>query len=123
MSDIEWHITGRQNGKTHRLIEWVKQGRPVDYYPGWDRVILTSSKLEADDIFRRYPELDSHQVYPLNTWSNRFVAGGIQGPVTLGIDNVEYFLNRMLYNTAYSRIAMITGTGECSHGDGSVDDA
>jgi hypothetical protein len=116
MTDIQWYISDRQQGKTAALIEWVKGGNKVGYYPGWDRIILVSSRQEADLLRGGDPEtnkygLEYHQVYYYEEWKNSY-KHGVQGPVVLGIDNVEFFLNRMLFNTAYSRIAMITGTGE-----------
>lgn len=120
MSEIEWFISERQRGKTTALIEWVKQGRKVNYYPGWDRIILVSSRQEADLLRGGEPEtnkygLEYHQVYYLDEWKTMW-QGGVAGPITLGIDNVEFFLNRMLFNTAYSRIAVITGTGKVVNG-------
>jgi len=114
--NIQWYISARQEGKTHALVNWVKGGRKVSYWPYWDRVILVSSRREADILRRpvadetRY-DLDYHQVFTVDEWK-KGIQSRIRGPIVLGIDNIEYFLNRMLFNTGYSQIAMITGTGE-----------
>ena len=103
---IHWYIADRQQGKTHDLITWVMGGSKVDYCPGWDRIILVSSRLEADRL-RDDVLLDRNQIFTLDEWKE---ASGIRGPVQIGIDNVEYFLNRLLFNTA-GTIARATANG------------
>jgi hypothetical protein len=112
---IEWYISERQEGKTEHLIEWVKQGNKVNFYPGWDRVILVASLQEADRLRGGDPAtnkygLEYHQVYALDEWVTRY-PGSVLGPVQIGVDNVEHFLNRTLFGT-YGRVAKITATGK-----------
>lgn len=115
MSNVEWFIADRQQGKTAYLINWVKGGYRVSYYPYWDRIILVSSMHEANLLRGGDPEtnkygLEYNQVYFLDEWLNRY-QGGLTGPVTIGIDNIEFFLNRMLFNT-YGSVKVITATGK-----------
>ncbi len=116
MTEIQWYIAGRQQGKTTDLITWVKGGHKVSYYPYWDRVIITSSIQEANLIRRQLYRADSvdgleyNMVYHWEDWKNAN-HGTIRGRVEIGIDNVDFFLNRMLFINTSSTIVRATATG------------
>ncbi len=72
---------GRQSGKTHQLIEWVKAGS--------DRVIVTHSQAEADRLVREY-KLKSDQVMAFTFPTRRLLQ---QRPnVSIAIDNLDMAL-------------------------------
>jgi hypothetical protein len=115
---IEWYISERQEGKTEHLIEWVKQADKIRSYPFWNRIVLVSSIQEAI-YFRRQlltrqewdssPDgLEYNMVYHLDDWNDMY---SIREPVQIAIDNVEFFLNRLLFNTG-GILVRATATGK-----------
>lgn len=103
-------ISGRQEGKTTRLIDWVKQGRKTQSYPGWDRIMLVPAMADADHIRRaNNPHgLDYRQVFCLAEYK----AGKFgRLPVEIGIDNVDLVLAALL-DTRYDRVEVATMTAE-----------
>lgn len=81
-------VRGRQAGKTHDLVQWVKQGEETDSYPGWSRVILTHSIHEAERIRSLY-ELDYRQVFSAEEWKTARLG---RRPVQIAVDNAELVL-------------------------------
>lgn len=100
-------MRGRQQGKTHELIEWVLEGVKTDSYPNWSRVLLVHNLQEADRLrgFHGQP-LDYRQVFTYDEWS-----GGRIGkiPVLIAVDNAEFYLQRMLGGYHYVDRISING--------------
>jgi hypothetical protein len=79
---------GRQAGKTHELVEWVKEGVETDSYPGWSRVLLTHSIEEAQRLRTRY-SLSYNQVYAASEWKKARLG---RKPVEVALDNADLVL-------------------------------
>ena len=65
---MEILFTGRQEGKTTRLMNWVNDGERIEGYPGWSRVAIVPNRARHNDIKRMYwNELEDfdHRVYTL----------------------------------------------------------
>lgn len=90
---MEVFVGGRRTGKTHRMVEWVKQGRMIDQYPGWNRIILTSTLDEAQRLRHDF-DLDYRQVFSLLEWKNGHIPH--RNAIALGIDNVDMLLFHIL---------------------------
>lgn len=97
-------VNGRQAGKTHALMKWVKEGEETDSYPGWSRVILTHSLEEAQRLRTLY-DLDYRQVFSVNEWKNARLG---RKPVDVAVDNADLILAHMIGQYP-SQVAM-TGT-------------
>lgn len=81
-------VAGRQAGKTHYLIEWVKEGNKVPWYPGWDRIIVTSTVKEAERL-RHMPGVDYHMVYSFIEYTKgRFPNSSLE----IMVDDLEFLL-------------------------------
>jgi hypothetical protein len=91
------YVGDRGDGKTHALIEWVKEGQTRASYPGWTRVLITHTLREAERL-RGYGNpyrLDYRQVFSVHEWrTGRFVREGLQ----IAVDNVDLVLNELLGN-------------------------
>ena len=85
-------VMGRGAGKTHTLIEWVKQGVETKSYPGWSRVILTHSLDEAERL-RRGHGLDYRQVFEVGEWVRARLG---RKPVEVAVDNADLVLSALL---------------------------
>ena len=83
---------GRREGKTHALIEWVKEGEETDSYPGWSRVLLCHSLEEAQRIRTQY-DLDYRQVFAVNEWKTAHLG---HEPVEVALDNADIILTSLL---------------------------
>lgn len=106
---IEWMIADRQEGKTRHLIEWLLEGNAVNYFPGWDRIILVSSRFEVDTL-RNDPQISHTQVFTVDEWIEVLGRKGT-GPLKIAIDNVDYILNRM-FSFATGTIVKATANGK-----------
>lgn len=82
-------ITGRGEGKTTKLMEWVKGGTKVKDYPGWSRVAVVITMRLYLDVKRQYwSDLEDfdHRVYLID----EFVHGRFVSRETVyRIDNFE----------------------------------
>lgn len=61
-------IAGRGEGKTTKLIEWVKGGIMIRQYPGWTRVAVVVDERSYFDLKRQYwDEIEDfdHRVYQI----------------------------------------------------------
>jgi len=85
-------VNGRQAGKTHALVQWVKEGEQTDSYPGWTRVILTHSLEEAQRLRNLY-DLEYRQVFSMGEWKNARLG---RKPVDVAVDNVDMILAHMI---------------------------
>ena len=97
---------GRQAGKTHALIEWVKEGETTDSYPGWSRILLCHSLEEAQRIRTQY-DLDYRQVFAVSEWKTARMG---RKPVEIVLDNADLVLASLLGQSP-TRIT-ITGSAE-----------
>lgn len=100
------YANGRQSGKTYRLIQWVKNGKKTDSYPGWSRILLCHSLDEAQRIRTQY-DLDYRQVFSVSEWQR---ARKGHEPVEVALDNADLVL-AMLLDQRPAYISM-TGTVE-----------
>jgi hypothetical protein len=65
---MEALVTGRQEGKTTRLMSWVKCGIQVEGYPGWSRVAIVPNRARHDymrSIYWKLIDDFDHRVYTL----------------------------------------------------------
>ena len=99
-------VNGRQSGKTHTLVEWIKEGEETDSYPGWSRILLCHSLEEAQRIRQLY-DLDYRQVFAVSEWKTARMG---RKPVDIAVDNVDLILTSYLGQHP-AQIAM-TGTTE-----------
>lgn len=101
---MEIIIGGRGAGKTIALLEWVLEGNKVPYYPGWDRIILTSTVEESMRLQRLLRESvlrvdghhdpdGAHRIYSYHEYQQgRFP----NAPVEYMIDDLEFLLQELL---------------------------
>ncbi len=90
------HATGRQQGKTTRLIEWMMQA-PDDVH----RVLVTHNAREADRLYREYGEklgLERWQFMSAMEVRGEYGATwrGRKGRLELGVDNLDIVLPMLL---------------------------
>jgi hypothetical protein len=78
-------LSGRRAGKTTKLAEWVKEGKRIQAYPYWDRVILTANTAQAKWL-REHFKLDHRQVFVIVDWRG---AQGLHKDVQVSIDNID----------------------------------
>lgn len=78
-------VRPRRAGKTHELLEWVKQGERTDSYPGWSRIILTHTLDEAQRL-RTREDMYYHQVFSVGEWQSARI--GYPSP-EIGVDNLD----------------------------------
>lgn len=97
---------GRQAGKTHALIQWVKEGVETDSYPGWSRVLLTHS-LEDAQRLRTQGDLDYRQVFSVSEWRTARIG---RKPVEVAADNADLLLSIYLGQTP--TLIALTGSAE-----------
>lgn len=83
----------RSEGKTTKLVEWVKQGEPVEYYPGWTRIILCIDFKEADRVRKTF-DLDYTQVFSFNEWTRARL--GLHKTIEVGIDDADEMLQSII---------------------------
>ena len=90
-------VTGRQEGKTTRFMEWVKGGVKVKDYPGWSRVGVVVDERAYLDVKRQYwgdIEDFDHRVYQIK----EFERGHFVSRETLyRIDNFDMVLWDILH--------------------------
>lgn len=102
----------RQAGKTNKLIEWIKEGHLIDSYPGWSRVILTSTIQEADMIRNtklrlQRKEFDTYRwVFSFDEWVRAAVPYSLG--IEVAIDNVDMLLSYMLRGQGLIKVITLT---------------
>ena len=101
---------GRRAGKTHDLIQWVKQGEKMETYPGWSRVILTHSLQEAQRLRTEF-DVDYRQVFSVAEWRSARLGNR---PVEVALDNADLVLAEVLGQMP--RIIAVTGWQEPDRG-------
>ena len=97
--DLKVIAGGRGSGRTTKLVEWLKGGRPLTSYPFWSRVVLTTTQRQAmwlrNDVLRRDPDLrgpflgTSRWVFSIDEWLR---VRGMSREVEVAIDNAEEIL-------------------------------
>jgi hypothetical protein len=107
---VKIFVTPRKAGKTHRLIEWVKQGSKTSQYPGWTRIILVHSLREAERLRGSHSPygLDYRQVFSVEEYRNKARFG--HQPIEIGVDNIEIILSSFL--GGYDQLKVGTLNGE-----------
>ena len=84
---------GRQAGKTYDLIQWVKEGRETNQYPGWSRVLLCHTLAEAQRIRTSY-DVDYRQVFAVSEWTTEYIP--LRHEVQIAVDNADLVLASLL---------------------------
>lgn len=97
-------VRPRRAGKTHELLEWVKQGERTDSYPGWSRIILTHTLDEAQRL-RTREDMYYHQVFSIGEWQSARIGRWVP---EIAIDNADIVLADLLGRP----VDLITMTGE-----------
>ena len=105
-------IAGRQEGKTTKLMEWVKGGVRIDPYPGWSRVAIVANWQRHDVLREKYwAELEDfdHRVYKFD----EFKYGRFPSTETkYRIDDLDAFLSMLFPYTQIHNIDGFTITAE-----------
>lgn len=98
---IELDIRGRRGGKTHAMLEAMRQAPPGEH-----RICVCASRDEAMRLLRDNPDLESWQFVSLHEvmqgqgmWSG--VLYGRGGHIALGLDNLDLMLEQMLHWPVY----------------------
>lgn len=102
---MRFMITGRQMGKTHRMIKWLRQNPHA--------VAVVHSKNEADRLDREYPDVADRIV--LYRHLGTVLRSGNHNQI-VGIDNLDLILHRVLELPPMTEIKFITATGESDNG-------
>jgi hypothetical protein len=97
-------VRPRQAGKTHALVQWVKEGEATNSYPFWSRIILTPSIEQAMRLREEYEDLDYNQVFAWIEWST-MRRGSL--PVEVAVDNLDMIVAEHLRQAP----AVVTWTG------------
>ncbi len=102
----EIHVTGRQQGKTTKMLEWMRAA-PEDEV----RVLVSHTRARSMQLLRENPDLYSWQFVS----SEEMLRGhtthqAIRGRIVLGVDDLDLVLQRLL-NFPIGRISM-TGESE-----------
>lgn len=112
-------VAGRRGGKTQATIQWLLEGRPLDEYPFWSRVIIGSSHEQVLDITRRVREATEHLEDTPVLWDIRKAIWtpddliglqkhrGVRG-LEFAVDNAELVIEQILNQ----RLSFITVTGQ-----------
>lgn len=79
---------GRQEGKTHQLVDWVRDGDPREHYPHYSRVIVVMFDNDRDRMIKTF-NLGVHQVITFATFRRKSV---MYTETEIAIDNAEYVL-------------------------------
>lgn len=115
---MEFHVTGRQVGKTHQLLQWMRKAPPgeVRIYVGHNvqaaMDVYRSTFTETNEYGDKVSEFESWQFVGIQEamkpggWSavRRF---NPEVRLVLGIDNLDLVLRQMLYEP----IGRVTATG------------
>jgi hypothetical protein len=101
-------VGGRRSGKTARLMEWVAEGEPIDQYPHWSRVVLTTtheqSMILRDALKDRYLGRDIYcWVYSVDEWRRAYRTSP---DVEVAIDNADALLQGMVGRHRLARVSM-----------------
>ena len=113
-------VTGRQGGKTTAMIQWLLNGKPIDKYPYWSRVILCPTHEQVVYVTKRV-----HEVTALldeddqSTWDIRKAIWSLEDlnsvrkhhgtrDIEVGVDNMELIVENILNGP----IAFTTMTGK-----------
>ncbi|SRR5258706_1222960 len=54
------YVTGRQGGKTAKLIQWLLEGNPIPNYPGWSHAIVCSTHHQVINLSNRVRKDTEH---------------------------------------------------------------
>lgn len=107
-------VSGRQSGKTTKMIQWLLDGHEIEEYPGWSRVIVCISHAEVVRISKLVRAATADWPETRRTWDLRKAiwfptdTKGRNPGVEFGVDNAELFLSRLLGFTP----TKVTMTGE-----------
>jgi hypothetical protein len=124
---MKFIILDQGEGKTTKLIKWVKQGHEINTWPYWSRIIITHTMQNADLLRNTMRKehgmdrigLDYHQVFFLGEWQNRG-QGAQRESVEVGLDNADLVLQEVLGD--YTKLSVVTATGEFEEGGTSHDE-
>lgn len=117
-------VSGRQGGKTKALIEWMLQGKPIDHYPYWSRVIICPTKESVVYMTNRLWQATRHmgdvrEVYDIRkaVWSLNDLTTSKKHHGTrdleFGVDDAELVIAQILNQP----LSFITLTGELVHNE------
>lgn len=90
-------LAGRREGKTTRLIEWALQGRPLDAWPNWNRLILVATRRECENAILDFE------------WADRLLrerGGPALAKIVLSADRDDYALRTRLRLRSDITVAM-----------------
>lgn len=88
---MEVIVRPRQAGKTTQLVEWVREGSAVPFYPFFDRVIVTQS-LNRGMWLRSHFGLEYNQVYHLEDWRRARIVADVDIAIDDGDDMLQHLV-------------------------------
>lgn len=101
-------VTGRQGGKTTAMIQWFLNGRPIDTYPYWSRVILCPTHEQVVYVTNKVREATaSFDENNQSTWDIRKAIWSLEDlnsvkkhhgtrDIEIGVDNMELIIEDIL---------------------------
>lgn len=100
-------VGDRQQGKTTRLVEWVNQGRKVNDYPGWSRIIVTVDKRRAVQMCKKY-SLPSDRVFSYTEYREHFRGRKIYRDLEIGVDDLDTIVANQFSYAGQGRVVAAT---------------
>lgn len=57
-SGTTWVVGERYEGRTTALVRWLCEGRPIDGWPGWSRLLIVATDQRVLQVHHDHPELN-----------------------------------------------------------------
>jgi predicted AAA+ superfamily ATPase len=116
-SDETFAVIGgvRMSGKTTYLIEWLKQGKAIDLYPGWSRIVLVQDLMRhqhfMDMLRAEFSEGPPPDFYRwVFTFDDIKSTRGWDPNLEVAIDNAESILFQLV--SPVGRLTRVTMTAQ-----------
>lgn len=96
-SGIEYIVRDRQEGKTSRLVEWVREGTQIAGALGWGRIIVVNKEADRQRLLRgmrarNEPYLQEGQVITLRMLNQGYGYNSWFDKVEFALDDVDGLL-------------------------------
>jgi hypothetical protein len=82
-------LTGRRQGKTTELVDWLVKGKKIDKMPGWSRVLLVADEARVQWTLRNFRKQD------LELQARGFKSGLQSLIYRFDAPNRQYFINNV----------------------------
>lgn len=97
MGTVKLISGGRASGKSAQLAAWAKAGAPRPQFPGYDRIVVTATKLSAEQ-FTREQQMPVGQVMALSDFRQCRV---IPVWVKVGLDDADLMLTSLCHGRGH----------------------